>query len=426
MVHRLKHGVNEENFEADSPPFYKMKITATLLLASIAGAFPGPAPKTVVIDGWRLVAAKASLAAGSSTYKHALKHLTAQADSWLSMGPWSVVNKTLPAPGGTIHDYTSQAPYWWPNPNTTDGCPYIDKDGQRNPEVDRWDRAAASSMFNSTYTLSLAWYYTGKCEYADHAATILRTWFINPESAMNPDLNHAQLIPCANTGRSIGIIDFSQEYTNVLDAVAILKGSRSWTAADDAAFRKWNAQFLTWLATSPFGKSEAGATNNHGTFANMQITALANFMGNTSLAVSTAKLGKTFISSQIEPDGSQPQELARTRSWHYSNFNLGAHLRWALAARKVGVDLFGYTGTKGQSIFKAVKYLVPAAVKGSSAWTHPELEFVGYAATDNIHEAAQEGLATAQRALSHLQAPPGGDIFPLRPAAEQLDNIAAL
>ena len=35
---------------------------------------------------------------------------------------------------------------------------------------------------------------------------------------MNPSLNHGQFIPCKYDGRAIGIIDFSQSFTSVLDA----------------------------------------------------------------------------------------------------------------------------------------------------------------------------------------------------------------
>ncbi len=407
-------------------------LTSLLLAADMVLARPNSessiaqgAPDTVVIDGYRLVDARAALKSGDITLNAALKHLVAQADSWLGQGPWTVTSKTKPPPGGTIHDYASQAPYWWPNPNTTDGCPYIQKDGVRNPEVDDYpDKLGSINMFNSTYVLSLAWYYTGKQEYAYHAADIIRTWFLDQDTAMNPNLDHAQIIPCANTGRSIGIIDFSQDYTEVLDAVAILNtGAPGWSTADAAAFQEWNKQFLLWLAYSPFGVEESSATNNHGTFANMQITAIALFTGNHSLALSKAQLAKDFINNQITSNGSQPQELARTRSFHYSNFDLTAHLRWALIARKLGVDLFQYRGPKCQTLFNAVNFLIPAATGGETKWMYPELQFTQYAATDNVHAAALEGDPKAQAAVKMLLAPPGGDIFLLRPAPQQLDNI---
>jgi hypothetical protein len=402
------------------------------LTASIVASLPDPghsnsrkAPDTVVIDGYRLVDIQTQINRGDASIKASLDHLVAQADSWLKQGPWTVTSKTKAPPNGTIHDYASQAPYWWPSPNSPDGCPYIQKDGVRNPEVDNYpDKINSIKLFNSTYVLSLAWYYTGNEKYSYHAAEIIRTWFLDPKTAMNPNLDHAQIIPCANTGRSIGIIDFSQDYTEVIDAVAILNtGAPGWSKVDAAAFQEWNKQFLLWLAYSPFGVEESNATNNHGTFANMQITALAVFTGNHSLALTKANLAKEFINNQVTSNGSQPQELARTRSFHYSNFDLTAHLRWALIARKLGVNLFKYKGPQGQTLFNAVNFLVPAATGGATDWAYPELQFTQYAATDNIHAAAQEGDLKAKAAVRKLPGPPGGDIFLLRPAPQQLDNI---
>lgn len=411
---------------------YLMKMKSfsilSLFVAVAAGATCIRTPKTVVIDGHRLAQTKHALAHGDTALQAALTHLQAQADSWLTQGPWSVTSKDAPPPGGSLHDYASQAPYFWPNPNTTDGCPYVNRDGQRNPEVDRYqDRKAVGKMFNATYVLSLAWYYTGKEEYATHAATILRTWFLDEKTAMAPNLNHAQIIPCANTGRSIGIIDFSQEYTNVLDAVSVLStGAPSWTASDAAGFQTWNKQFLKWLTESDFGKAEAKAANNHGTFANMQIAALAFFTGNKTQARDTSKLLLQFIDKQIRADGFQPDEVARTRSWHYTNFNLGAMLRWAMVAKKVGIDAYSHRGPDGQSLFGAVNVTIAAAVGGAAKWPYEDLEFQRFAATDNVHAAALAGLSSAKAAVKSLQPPPGGDIFPLRPAPQQLDSIVTL
>lgn len=340
------------------------------------------------------------------------------------------MDKPKPAPGGDPHDYLSQAPYWWPSkPRTADnpwGCPYVQKDGQRNPEVDTGtDRPDLGKVVTSVTTLSLAWYYTGRARYAEQASTALRTWFLDPATRMNPNLNHGQFIPCKYDGRAIGIIDFSQQYTSVLDAVAVLDlGAPGWRAEDRARMRDWNKKFLNWLVTSPFGKEESAAENNHGTFQDMQIAALALATGDKALAAKTVRAaGKLRIDPQIAADGSQPQELARTRSWHYSTFDLVAYARLAAIGRQVGVDLWGYRGPQGQSLFKAVDYLLPAAT-GAAAWPHPELEFYRYAASDVVHAAADAGDQKARAAVPRLQAPPAGDLWLLRPAAEQLDSIA--
>ncbi|MEV6553650.1 alginate lyase family protein [Streptomyces sp. NPDC051597] len=409
-------------------------VASALVPTASHAAAPRPAPlgapHTVVVDGARMRDARLRLDAGDPALRAAVGKLTAAADARLGQGPWTVVDKPRPAPGGDPHDYLSQAPYWWPSrPRTADnpwGCPYVQRDGQRNPEVDTGtDRLDLGRMVSSVTTLSLAWYYTGRARYAEQASTALRTWFLDPATAMNPHLDHGQFIPCAYDGRAIGIIDFSQQYTGVLDAVAVLDlGAPGWRAEDRTRMRDWNKRFLNWLLTSPFGKEESAARNNHGTFQDMQIAALALATGDRALAARTVRAAaKLRVDPQIAADGSQPQELARTRSWHYSVFDLVAYSRLAAIGRHVGVDLWGYRGPQGQSLFRAVDYLLPAAT-GAAAWPHPELEFSRYAASDVVHAAADAGDRKARAAVPRLQAPPGGDLWALRPAAEQLDSIA--
>ncbi|MDQ0944881.1 alginate lyase family protein [Streptomyces sp. V1I1] len=401
------------------------------IASSQAAASSSPrAPKTVVMDGKRLLQAKARLGHGDPALRRAAKDLVVRADGWLGKGPWTVVDKPKPAPSGDPHDYLSQAPYWWPSqPKTPEnpwGCPYVQRDGERNPEVDTGtDRPDIGKVVGSATTLSLAWYYTGKKQYAEHASKVLRTWFVDPATRMNPQLNHGQFIPCKYDGRAIGIIDFSQQYTSVLDAIAILDtGAPGWSRSDRAGMRAWNVSFLDWLVNSPFGKQEAAAKNNHGTFHDMQVAALALATGDKELARKVVRDARGLrIDPQIAADGSQPQELARTRSWHYSTFDLVAYTRLADIGRHVGVNLWSYEGPDGQSLFKAVDYLLPAAT-GAARWPHPELEFYRYAASDVVHAAADAGDRRAKAAVPRLETPPGGDLWALRPAAEQLDSIA--
>ena len=412
---------------------------AGVLLAAVltlgAGLVPSAhaaprVPDTAVLDGARLQQTKLRLDRGDPQLRRAVRTLTARADAWLDQGPWTVVDKPKPAPGGDVHDYLSQAPYWWPTMAPTAGnpwgCPYVQRDGQRNPEVDSGtDRQDVEKVFDSSYDLSLAWYYTGERQYAEKAAQVLRTWFLAPATRMNPNLDHAQFIPCKYDGRAIGIIDFSQSYTSVVDALAVLgSGAPGWTKADRSGMTQWNTDFLGWLKNSDFGRQEGAAANNHGTFYDMQLAALAYATGDRALARRTVLDARARrIDPQIAGDGSQPQELARTRSWHYSTFDLVAYTRLAAIGRHVGVDLWGYQGPDGQGLFKAVDFLLPAAT-GAGSWTYPELEFHRFAASDVVHAAADAGDKAARKAVPQLEAPPGGDLWALRPAAEQLDSIA--
>ncbi|MEH0425483.1 alginate lyase family protein [Streptomyces stelliscabiei] len=387
-------------------------------------------PHTAVLDGARLHRTRLRLEHGDPRLRRTVRALTLRADRWLGQGPWTVVDKPRPAPGGDLHDYLSQAPYWWPSqPPTADnpwGCPYVQRDGERNPEVDSGtDRQDVEKTFDSAYDLSLAWYYTGRKRYAEKAGQVLRTWFLDPATRMNPNLDHAQFIPCKFDGRAIGIIDFSQSYTSVLDALALLDtGAPGWSRKDRTRMARWNSDFLGWLRNSDFGLQEAAAANNHGTFYDLLLAGLAYTTGDRALARATVlEAGSRRVAPQIGADGGQPQELARTRSWHYSAFSLVAYTRLAAIGRQVGVDLWAYRGPRGQSLSKAVDYLLPAAT-AAAVWPHPELDFRRYAATDVVHAAADAGSARAREAVAALEAPPGGDLWDLRPAAEQLDSIA--
>ncbi|MEU8721374.1 alginate lyase family protein [Streptomyces antimycoticus] len=424
--------------------FARAIVTASALLSVLAipaapsaqGAEParhsGSVPRTVVLDGPRLSLTKLKLQLGDRNLRRTVRDLTARADQWMDQGPWTVTDKDQVPPSGDKHDYFSQAPYWWPSrPKTDDnpyGCPYVQKDGQRNPDVDKMtDRPEVGKVFESAYELSLAWYYTGKRAYAEHAADILRTWswFVTPVTRMNPSLNHAQFIPCMYDGRSIGIIDFSQGFTSLLDAAALLDtGAPGWSKSDHEGFRTWNKQFLDWLVNSDFGKEEGAAENNHGTFYDMQVAAIATAVGDRDRARQVLRDARTKrIDTQIAADGTQPQELERTRSFHYSTFNLVAYTRMAAIGKHVGVDLWHYTGPGGANLFKAVDILLPAAT-GAAPWPYPELDLRAYAASDIVHAAADAGDRKARAAVDKLQAPPGGDLWALRPAVEQLDSIA--
>lgn len=391
---------------------------------------PLPVPATVVLDGSRLALTRDLVRVGLPSLNAPLAELRTQADAALTAGPWSVMDKPELPPSNDKHDYLSQAPYWWPTQPATAanpwGCPYVQRDGVRNPAIDDiTDHAERGEMFNAVYDLTLAWYYTGDAAYAQRAALDLRTWFVDPATRMNPSLDFTQGIPCMVSGRGIGIIDFSQQFTDLLDAVALLNtGAPGWSPADRAGMTTWNKQFLSWLQTSKNASDEAASTNNHGSFFDMQEAALALAIGQRTLARSIVTTAETQrLNVQIAADGSLPLELSRTRSFHYSTFDLVALTRLAMIGRHVGVDLWHYSTPAGGTLFKAVDFVVPAAT-GQAAWTYPELQFQAFAAVDDIHAAADAGDRTARAAVAKLPTPPGGDLWLLRPAPEQLDPIS--
>ena len=154
-------------------------------------------PAVFHLDGADLVRAKAAIAEGNSAVLDALAHLVERADAALEKGPFSVTHKTVMPPSGDKQDYMSFGPYWWPNPDTEDGLPYIRRDGEVNPSArtDGSDSPRLGVMARSVLTLALAYYYTGEDVYAERAALLMRTWFLDPDLRMNPHLQFAQAIP---------------------------------------------------------------------------------------------------------------------------------------------------------------------------------------------------------------------------------------
>ncbi len=126
----------------------------------------------------------------------------------------------------------------------------------------------------------------------------------------------------------------------VVDAIGLIQGSSAWTAADQQCMQGWLAKFVHWMRTSSKGQDESAAKNNHGTWYDLQLSDYALFLGDRDLAIATIRQAETKrIARQIEPDGRQPLELARTKVFSYSEANLNGLMQLAELGAEVGVDL---------------------------------------------------------------------------------------
>lgn len=315
-------------------------------------------PRVFALRPEELVIAKKFPGGASGPLGPARAQLLKDADAALKAPIVVVTDKhTLMPPSGDRHDYFSLSPYWWPDPSKPDGLPYIRRDGVTNPESKRdLDQPRIAEMGANASTLALAWYLTGDEKYATRSAAHLRAWFLDSATKMNPHLRFSQLVRGNPAERGSGIID-TRWFIEAVDAAGLLQGSKSWTPADDAELKTWFRSYLDWLLTSPNGKHEHDARNNHGSWYAAQTATYSLFVGDTARARQIAEDAKARIGWQIKPDGTQPIELERTRSMHYSGFNVEALSRLAEASRRVGVDLWHYQSPEGGSIQRAIRNL---------------------------------------------------------------------
>ena len=284
----------------------------------------------------------------------------------------SVMDKEWMPSSGDKHDYTSFAPYRWPNPDTADGLPYVTRDGERYPPADEGDKAAMKTMMAAVETLALAYFYTGNEVFAENAARRLRVWFVEAPTRMNPHLNFAQAIPGVCQGRGIGIID-TVSLRFLPDALELLRDSESWTPTDDAGVRDWLSRYTDWLLESAHGRDESNQQNNHGTWYDVQVALFALAAGRQSVAEQILRRApRKRIASQIQPDGSQPHELRRTLSLDYSCYNLVALFDLARLGERCGLDLWNWQSENGASLRRALDFVAPYA-DASLPWPHPQI-----------------------------------------------------
>lgn len=334
---------------------------------------PFEVTEPVLLDMARLDANRTRLRSGDTGLQLAYRSLLARADRLLAYRPVSVVQKRELPPSGDRQDYMSVAPYWWPDTSKPGGVPYIRRDGEVNPESRQCpDKENMPTMCANAWTLALAYHYSGRQDYAGHAASLIRTWFLDTATRMNPHLRYGQAVKGVVDGRAEGIIE-TRHLIYALDAVSLLRGSGRWSEADQQGLQSWVRQYLQWMETHPIGLDERGAKNNHGVWYDAQRISFSLFVGDAARAEDVVRQTIGRLDSQMDERGALTDELARTKSLHYSAFCLQAYLYVAQRARETRTDLWHAVTPGGRSLQKGIDFLMPY-LSGQKAWAWRQME----------------------------------------------------
>jgi hypothetical protein len=347
----------------------------TVVLPSILMLAGCPAPKKTVevpkvynLDGEAIAGVRERAKADDPALKPALDALRRRAGAALAQPVAEIASKPRQywALSGDPKDYISVSKFAWEDP--ANPGQWIMIDGRPNEEaMKNFDGPKIKAMQDRVTALGEGWYFLGDKKYAKAAAGQLRAWFLDPETAMNPNMNFAQAIKPDENGQPWGIID-ANRFPEVLDSVGMIADSGEWTVDDEAALKAWFAEFNRWLVESPLGISERAAKNNHGTFYDLILASGAAYTGDeaTVREVLTA-VGPVRLDGQIAPDGSTPEETRRAESAMYTLWNLKGLGDLALMGSKYGIDIWNYPDAANAKLKKAGEFLLPYAM-GTAQW----------------------------------------------------------
>lgn len=314
----------------------------------------------VLLNESDISAVKAAIADGSASdsTKAAYKRLLKDADKLLDSPNYSVVNKTLLPPKVTKHDFVSLSSSWWPNENSSNGLPWT-KQGDTNPDgsTDKVDRNRINKMARTVYTLSQAYYFSGKPEYAQKASTMIKVWFLANKTRMTPHLQYAQTIPGNDERSSSGPIDGVLIPLHVLDSINLIRDSEFWPERFDQVMNQWFTTYLKWLTGSKMGAKASEKENRHGSWYYFQTSALAWYLDDKKVLARQFKRAKQVITGQFNKNGGQPQELKESDPYSKSCANLDGITSIALIAQKADKKFW----SKNKSIVKGINYVLPVA-----------------------------------------------------------------
>ncbi len=296
------------------------------------------------------------------------------ANRYLKDPPLTVTAITSPRSAGGAHDFFSEGDYWWPDP-ANPGGPYIQRDGMTDPDNFVAHREALTGLSLRVPALAAAWHLTKDKRYAAKSADHLRAWFVDEKTRMNPNLQFAQAIHGRTTGRGTGVID-TIHLVEVAQAIPFIERAGALSAGDGAAVRQWFREYTRWMMTSKNGMEERDTKNNHATCWGMQVAAFGKLTDDREqMDYVRSRYRTVYIPDQEAADGSFPLELARTKPYGYSLFNLEAMAAICQILSDGRDNLWQWKMPDGRGVGKAISFLFPYIADKSKWMRAPDVMY---------------------------------------------------
>ena len=354
--------------------------------------------------------------------------ILARADADLDKAPVTITAFPAPESAGGVHDFFSEADYRWPNPANPEG-PYIGRDGYSNPENFPDHRRALNGMCITVANLASAWLLTGEQKYADAILPHLYAWFVNEDTMMNPSLDFAQASHGVSTGSSYGIID-TIHLVEVVEAMRRLREAGLMPEDLAEGTKAWFYRYVDWLTKDPKGIKEMRCGNNHGVCWILQVGNFARYVDWTEWFLFAKNRFKYKYLPEMAVDGSFPMEVARTKGYGYSLFNLDAMVGVCQTLSTPDDDLWTFVSENGRNILQALDFMFPY-IQDKASWpkepdvmyweewpvAHPSLIFAWNRFRND--PAAIQALPAAVPVKEFGKAPSGGCIGGTAPDASE-------
>jgi hypothetical protein len=291
---------------------------------------------SLYVDDAELDALRARLAAGTEPWASAFDQALCEAQDALDLPAFSVTFTSDPS-----NDFRTDDPACgWTSAESPCGqscCP-----GTFSPNADRDDYLAAINLGRAVRSLGLAYRLTGAKGYAAKAVSLINTWFLAPETAMNP----------AYTG--VQDVEMFVTMPGIYYAANLVWDDASWAPGAHEAFQLW----ITTLA------QQFAADQVPGGFSPWLLV----FRAASAISVADdAALNQVFEDWKIVIAADMSDSGAFSGNLEDATFELNALSQVAELARHHGVDLFHFvSGGKGLEL--GFDYHAPFAAQPES-WT---------------------------------------------------------